>query len=802
MHERRESNKIVDRPRLSRLLRQLHGDGRRHAWIMTCVCRPKGAAHLIVSLRAAPTFLTYPDEGACFQLKAQTTMLPPHSVAAGPATTTIYHESASVSPSPFPGLGSENWSSLIGIVTAIVGNVLISFALNMQRYAHIRLEQEWQEKEKQRKRRSASYGTSQPTIADERAKSNMARKYYRPRQAEYTVEDEQEGIDEGVAATETDPLLSSIVPVRAGSRSRSRPTLLPTESSGSANGTSERAYKQKSYLKSPYWWTGIILMTTGEAGNFLAYGFAPASIVSPLGVVALISNCIIAPFMLKERFRTRDGLGVMVAVAGAVTVVLSASDNNPKLGPGDIWDLITRWEFEAYLGITIAVIIALMVASNRFGDKSILIDLGLVGLFGGYTALSTKGVASMLSYTLWRAITFPVTYLLVAILVFTAVMQIKYVNRALQRFDATQVIPTQFVLFTLSVILGSAILYRDFERTSGGDAGKFTGGCAMTFLGVWLITSGRPLRNNEDEEDREPEGEDAINLIDSDRYQDDVDSMRDEASSSTRRSSTLRAASPPIAINTRVLAQETSYPATPDITFTSDNTLPPATPESIHEAPSPLTANPWEQEQTTLARPPPSSKHSTLSTPVLPTEAVTTPQVSRSSPDLPINAPLPHTPVRGISDSTIPVTPGTTSSITPHLRRIGTVERLGARNSIPGPLLASPLSTSLSAMVADLKRGGSLRGHSSLRETDSSNIRRRESVLGIGAGEVDGNSDGVGEPLNRRRTATDEASTSRQRGFSGTFNEIWRGLRGGGSTEDIGGERAVGEDHESHRGDR
>ena len=30
-------------------------------------------------------------------------------------------------------LTSEDWSSLIGIVTAIVGNVLISFALNTQR---------------------------------------------------------------------------------------------------------------------------------------------------------------------------------------------------------------------------------------------------------------------------------------------------------------------------------------------------------------------------------------------------------------------------------------------------------------------------------------------------------------------------------------------------------------------------------------------------------------------------------------------------------------------------------------------
>lgn len=76
-------------------------------------------------------------------------------------------------------------------------------------------------------------------------------------------------------------------------------------------------------------------------------------------------------------------------------------------------------------------------------------------------------------------------------------MQIRYINRALQRFDSTQVIPTQFVLFTLSVVTGSAILYRDFESTTPSRAGKFVGGCFMTFLGVYLITSGRVRAEDE-----------------------------------------------------------------------------------------------------------------------------------------------------------------------------------------------------------------------------------------------------------------------------------------------------------------
>jgi uncharacterized membrane protein len=129
-------------------------------------------------------------------------------------------------------------------------------------------------------------------------------------------------------------------------------------------------------------------MCLGETGNFLAYGFAPASIVSPLGVVALISNCIIAPCLLKEKFRQRDFWGVLVAVAGAVVVVLSAKSSEEKIGPHEIWVMITRWEFLLYLALSIILIIVLMWASGTYGPRSILIDIGLVALFGKCLCLS------------------------------------------------------------------------------------------------------------------------------------------------------------------------------------------------------------------------------------------------------------------------------------------------------------------------------------------------------------------------------------------------------------------------------
>ncbi|KAI4185853.1 MAG: hypothetical protein L6R41_003867 [Letrouitia leprolyta] len=508
----------------------------------------------------------------------------------------------------------REWSSVIGIVTAIVGNILISFALNIQRYAHIRLSREKDHQDKEVVRNG--YGTQQEEIAEERSKANLAPSTDTPRHS-------------------------------FSSESSSQSTVKPLERETSDTRT---------YLSSPYWWAGIILMTIGECGNFLAYGFAPASIVSPLGVVALVSNCIIAPWLLKEKFRVRDLGGVLVAIAGAVVVVLSAKTSETRMGPKDIWSAITRWEFELYLGITAVCILVLIWASGRYGERSILIDLGLVGLFGGYTALSTKGVASLLSGTLWRTLTFPITYLLIVILVASAVMQIRYINRALQRFDSTQVIPTQFVLFTISVIIGSAVLYRDFESATTARVGKFIGGCLLTFIGVYLITSGRS-QNTEDQ----PTDEEAIILVD--------EEISDVEHDSQRRKSSL------------------------SITFSNDSQsscssshTPQRNPSSSSQPHTPLTVNPWSDARDEYHTRPTQHLEPTISTPLLPSDA----QRSREGG-------FHHLLPSKHPDS-----------------RPTTLSRNSIANLRPAPFM-SPLSSSLSAIVADSLRRGVYDSPSSTR---------------------------------------------------------------------------------------
>ena len=65
------------------------------------------------------------------------------------------------------------------------------------------------------------------------------------------------------------------------------------------------------------------------------------------------------------------------------------------------------------------------------------------------------------------------------------------------------VVPTQFVLFNLSAITGSAILYGDFKTAKFHQFLTFMYGCAATFAGVWIIawvpTSEEPSTGPDDQ---------------------------------------------------------------------------------------------------------------------------------------------------------------------------------------------------------------------------------------------------------------------------------------------------------------
>ncbi|KAL1413406.1 hypothetical protein Q8F55_001172 [Vanrija albida] len=336
-------------------------------------------------------------------------------------------------------------SALIGVAIACAGNILISLALTVQKLAHIRVE----------------------AAAAARAEAEDA-------------------------ATPRPPPLPLRTPKPAYAVDLAEP-----RAEGPSPSPSPPPVEEGAYLASPLWWLGLGMIAVGEAGNFLSYGFAPASVVAPLGTVALIANVVFSPLILGESFTRRNLLGTGLAILGAVTVVWSSRDSNPRLSPDQLIAAVTATPFLVYTALNIAVVVPLVMLSSResYASKYIGIDVGACALFGGYTVMATKALSSLMSSMLFGAFKHPVAWGAVVVLIVTSVLQIKFLNRALMRFDSNQVIPTQFVFFSLAAIVGSAVLYQEFRDVDVNSLVNFGFGIAFTFLGVYFLTTPQPGPN-------------------------------------------------------------------------------------------------------------------------------------------------------------------------------------------------------------------------------------------------------------------------------------------------------------------
>ncbi|TRM68259.1 magnesium transporter NIPA-domain-containing protein [Schizophyllum amplum] len=430
-------------------------------------------------------------------------------------------------------------TTVIGISVAIAGNILISLALNLQKLAHKRIERERNGKphdeEEGSRTPQRSSNSEQPhsqhelngVFGDAAERQPLipfphdADLYSATSSGQSTPHDGHHKPFRLSRFLSRRPLVQAIAPFpdRNGSHIAQIPVdvigedeLTPHSRKDGQNGghapkppSSPVADNETAYLKSKLWWTGFLLMNVGELGNFISYAWAPASVVAPLGTFALIANCFFAPLMIGERFRKRDLLGIAIAVLGAVTVVLSTQSSDTRLDPDALIHAISKTPFAAYTIIYLVLgIILVTLSPGRFGQKYVCVDVGLCALFGGFTVLSTKAVSTLLTMEWINIFTHWITYVVIAVLILTGVGQIRYLNRALMRFDSKVVIPMQFVLFNLSAIVGSAILYGDFERAKFHQIVTFLYGCGATFLGVFIIAWAGPG----DGEGTEGEGED------------------------------------------------------------------------------------------------------------------------------------------------------------------------------------------------------------------------------------------------------------------------------------------------------
>lgn len=220
------------------------------------------------------------------------------------------------------------------------------------------------------------------------------------------------------------------------------------------------------YLRLPRWWLGISLMGLGELTNFVAYIFAPAILVTPLGVFSIVCTATLSPYFLKERLGRLGKLGCILVLVGCIIVTLCGPKDREIASMEELQSQLLHPGFLVYASIVVLVSALFMALVPRYGHRYVLLYITICSSFGSLSVMFCKGVGLALKQTIGGINEFTnwATWVCLVALVACLLVETVYMQRALDLFNSSVFMSVNYVLFTSLVIVASSILYTELRE--------------------------------------------------------------------------------------------------------------------------------------------------------------------------------------------------------------------------------------------------------------------------------------------------------------------------------------------------
>ncbi|KAK3600023.1 hypothetical protein CHS0354_012693 [Potamilus streckersoni] len=251
------------------------------------------------------------------------------------------------------------------------------------------------------------------------------------------------------------------------------------------------------YLKEWPWWAGMVLMVSGEFSNFAAYAFAPASLVTPLGALSVITCAILASRFLKERLNILGKIGCAQCLFGS-TVMVILSPKEPEVhSMEELLDKLKGPVYIVWAILAFGIAISMMIfVAPKYGNKHLLVYLVICSLIGSFTVSGCKGLGVAIKETIGGRNEFTnwLTWVLLVLVIVCILTELNYFNRALDTFNTAVVTPIYYVFFTTTVITASLILFQEWgSMTFEKILGNICGFCTIV-LGIFLLNAFKDIK--------------------------------------------------------------------------------------------------------------------------------------------------------------------------------------------------------------------------------------------------------------------------------------------------------------------
>uniref|UniRef100_A0A8C2UJ89 NIPA like domain containing 1 n=2 Tax=Chinchilla lanigera TaxID=34839 RepID=A0A8C2UJ89_CHILA len=245
-----------------------------------------------------------------------------------------------------------------------------------------------------------------------------------------------------------------------------------------------------SYLKEWLWWAGLLSMGAGEAANFAAYAFAPATLVTPLGALSVLISAILSSYFLNEHLNIHGKIGCILSILGSTVMVIHAPQEEEVTSLHEMEMKLRDPGFISFaVIITVISLVLILIVAPKKGQTNILVYISICSLIGAFSVSSVKGLGIAIKELLDRKPTYknPLVFILLAILVLSVTTQINYLNKALDTFNTSLVTPIYYVFFTSMVVTCSAILFQEWYGMKAGDIIGTLSGFFTIINGIFLL---------------------------------------------------------------------------------------------------------------------------------------------------------------------------------------------------------------------------------------------------------------------------------------------------------------------------
>ncbi|KAG0260843.1 hypothetical protein BG011_001596 [Mortierella polycephala] len=207
----------------------------------------------------------------------------------------------------------------------------------------------------------------------------------------------------------------------------------------------------------------------GEIFNFVAYSFAPALIVTPLGALSVVVCAVLSSMVLKEKLTLVGKIGCGLCIVGAVIIVLHAPAQAAVTDIDQFKHFVIQPGFLVYMSLVIVASLGIVwKVAPKYGKTHLLVYITVCSMIGSLSVVATQGLGAAIVLNITTGTPQFNQWFIYVTIVFVAcslLVEINYLNKALNLFNAAMVTPVYYVFFTSATLVASVILFQGFSAS-------------------------------------------------------------------------------------------------------------------------------------------------------------------------------------------------------------------------------------------------------------------------------------------------------------------------------------------------